>query len=237
MCGKLVGQQRCQLGVQRRQDVVGQLDEVDLQASGGERLDRLKPDEAGTDHDGPRSWMGLPALVLRGQQLLDAVPQSVDVGHGAQSMHGRVVQALDRRTDGHRTGGKEQRVIRQEVVTIHGRDGDLPCLAVDPGDPVAGAHVQVQGRGQGRGGVQQQLISLGDLAGQVIGQATVREGHVGPLFQDHDLGVLVQTSGSGRGTHATGHASDDDDPHAALGGGWAGSGIGGGCGGQVDSDR
>src|SRR5665647_1281411 len=49
MSGELVGQQGCELGVHRRQDVVGQLDEVDLKAARGERLDRFEADEAGTD--------------------------------------------------------------------------------------------------------------------------------------------------------------------------------------------
>ena len=145
VCGELFGQQRCELGVQGRQDVVGQLDEVDLEAAGGEGLDRLEADETGTDDDGAR---GLPGLASGAQQLFDAVPQRVDVGHGAQGVHGRVVQALDGRTHGHRAGGQQQCVVRQEVGVFPGLDGDLLGPAVDARDPVAGAHVQVEGRSQ-----------------------------------------------------------------------------------------
>jgi len=54
MRGELGGEERGELGVDRRQDVVGQLDQVDLQPAGGERLDRFEADESGTDDDGLR---------------------------------------------------------------------------------------------------------------------------------------------------------------------------------------
>jgi len=95
----------------------------------------------------------LLGVALGAQQLVDAVPQRVDVGHGAQGVHGWVVQAIDGRTHGHRAGGEQQGVVRQQVGAILGRDGHLAGPAVDAGDPVAGAHVQVQRRGQRRGGV------------------------------------------------------------------------------------
>src|SRR5665811_1375987 len=84
-----------ELGVQGWQDMVGQLDEVDVQAAGGQGLNGLETDEAGADDDGAG---GLPGLASRVQQLFDALPQSVDVGHGAQGVYGGVVQALDGRT-------------------------------------------------------------------------------------------------------------------------------------------
>src|SRR5680860_1885984 len=95
-----------------------------------------------------------------------------------RQVYGGVVQALDGRTHSDGAGGEQQGVIRQGVGVLPGRDGDLLGVLVDAGDPVAGALVQVQGRGQGRGGVQQERISLGDLAGEVVGQAAVGKGDV-----------------------------------------------------------
>ena len=110
MGGELRGQKGCELGVQRRQDVVSQLDEVDLEASRRERLDSLEADEPCADDDGAR---GLAAMASRSQELLDALPQCVDVRHGAKSVHCRVVQTLDGRTHAHGAGGEQQCVIRQ----------------------------------------------------------------------------------------------------------------------------
>ncbi len=139
---ELLGQQGCELGVQWRQDVVGQLDQMNFQAARGERLDRLEADETGTDDDSAR---GLPARASPFQQIFDAIAQPVDVGHGAQGVHARVVQALDGWGHGHRTGRQQQCVVGEEVGAIGRLDGDLLGRAVDAGDPVSGAHVQVQG--------------------------------------------------------------------------------------------
>jgi hypothetical protein len=149
--GELVGQQRRELGVQRWQDVVGQLDEVDLQAAGAEGLDGFQADESGTDDDGARGWLPRPA---GSQQVLDALPQRVDVRNRAQGVDGRVVQALDGRTHGDRTGGKQERLIWQGVGVRASLDGDFLGMLVDAGDPVADAHIQVQGLGQRVGSVQ-----------------------------------------------------------------------------------
>ena len=143
--GELVGQQGRELGVQWRQNVVGQLDEVDLQTAGDQGLDRLEADESGTDDDGARAWLGSPA---GGQQFLDALHQGVDVGDGAKRVHGGVVQALDGRTHGHRTWGQQECVVRQCVGVVPGLNGDFLGEFVEAGDPVAGAHIQVQGRGE-----------------------------------------------------------------------------------------
>ena len=71
--------------MQRWQDVVGKLDEVDLQAAGGQGFNRLQADESGTDHHGARAY---PGMAAGSQQLLDPFPQRVDVGDRAQGVDG-----------------------------------------------------------------------------------------------------------------------------------------------------
>src|SRR5665647_3178035 len=87
---------------------------------------------------------------------------------------------------------------------------------------MASAHVQVQGRGQRLGSVQDEVVAGGDLAGEVVWQAAVGEGDVVTLFQNDDLRVLVQASGPGCGAHPAGDPADDDDPGGFLGGGGLG---------------
>jgi hypothetical protein len=105
--GQLVGQQWRKLGVQRWQDVLCQLDEVDLESACGESLDRFEADESGTDNNNTRAMLALPASRTVGQQILDALFQRVQVGHGAKGVHGGVVQAIDRWTYGHCTWGQQ----------------------------------------------------------------------------------------------------------------------------------
>src|SRR5450759_871749 len=87
---------------------------------------------------------------------------------------------------------------------------------------MAGSHVQVQGRGQRLGSVQDEVVAGGDLAGEVVWQAAVCEGDVVTLFQNDDLSVLIEASGPGCGAHAAGDPADDDDPGGFLGGGGLG---------------
>src|SRR5450631_140791 len=103
VCGELVGQQRCEFGVQWWQDVVGEFDEVDLQTASRQGFDRLQADEPRTDDDCARPWL---ALAARGEQAFDAFSQGVDIGDGAQAVDGRVVQSVDGRT--HACGARGQ---------------------------------------------------------------------------------------------------------------------------------
>src|ERR1035437_6266051 len=87
---------------------------------------------------------------------------------------------------------------------------------------MAGAHLQVQGRGHGLGSRLDELVAASDLSGEVVGQAAVCEGDVVTLFQDDDLSVLIEASGPGCSAHAAGAPADDDDPGGSLGGGGLG---------------
>ncbi|OIQ72794.1 hypothetical protein GALL_455740 [mine drainage metagenome] len=152
MCRELGGQQRGELRVDRWQDVVGELDEVHRDPARGERLDGLEADEPGTDDDRVRG-------VLRGsgrEHRVDAVAHGVDVGDGAQRVDGGVVEALDGRTDADGSRREKERVVGERVRVLLGLHGDLVGVAVDRADPVPGADVEVERRGERCRGVQQQ---------------------------------------------------------------------------------
>ncbi|GAA3511259.1 hypothetical protein GCM10022262_39280 [Georgenia daeguensis] len=210
--GQLLRQQRRQLRVERGQDVVGELDKVDPQPALRQRLDRLETDEPGPDDDGDGRLAVVPAAaVTPGEQPVDRGAQAVDVGDHAQRVHRRVVESLDRRAHRRGAGSQQQGVVGKSVRALRRLDGDLAGRAVDGGDPVPGAHVEVQGRAQRGRGVQEQGLAPLDLPGQVVRQAAVREGDELALLEHHDVGVLVQPAGAGRGAHAAGNPTHDDD--------------------------
>ena len=86
---QLLRNQRRHLDLERRQDVLGELDEVGFETASGEGLGGLDADEAGTEHDGAGA---------RG------FAQGKGIVNRAQSVHARGVEAVDRRTGGERAG-------------------------------------------------------------------------------------------------------------------------------------
>ncbi len=95
-----------------------------------------------------------------------------------------------------------------EVAHRHGLGG-----RVDREDLVVRAHIEVQGLPQALRGLQEQSVAVLDRLADVVRQPAVGEGDVMSALQDHDLGVLVQPAGPGRGRHAGGNATHNDDLH------------------------
>ena len=66
----------------------------------------------------------------------------------------------------------------------------------------------------------QQLVTVADLAAEVVGQSAVGEGHIRVTLEDDDASVLVHAPGARGGGCAAGDSTDDED-----GGGGFGHGI------------
>ena len=84
---------------------------------------------------------------------------------------------------------------------------------VEPDRLVARPHVEGEGGPQRPGGLHQQPVAVGDLAADVVRQATVGERRVRATLEDDDLRGLVQAPGARRGAHPARDAADDDEPH------------------------
>ena len=200
---QLLGDQRGHLNLEWRQDVLGELDEVGLEASLRECLGGLDADEAGSEDDGSRA-RGL----AQGEGVVDR----------AQGMYARGVEAVDGRAGGEPSGGKDQVIIGERVSLAGLRVGDLDTVGagVDRGDLGVDAHVEVEGRFEGLRGVEEELGGVFDLAADVVREPAVREGHVLAALQHDDLGALVAPAQACRRTHATGDSSDDYYSHVRL---------------------
>ena len=195
--------QRGHLDFEGRQDVLGVLHEVGLEASLSERFGGLDADEPGSEDDGSRA-RGL----AQGESIVDR----------AQGVHARGVEAVDRGPAGKRTGGKDQVVVGERVVLAGLRVGDLDAVGtrVDRGDFGVDAHVEVEGRFEGVRGVEEELGGIFDLTADVVRESAVREGHVLAALQHDDLGALVAPAQAGRRAHATRDSSDDNYSHVRL---------------------
>ena len=200
---QLVGDQRGHLDLEGRQDVLGELDEVGLEASLREGLGGLDADEAGAEDDGSRA-RGL----AQGEGVVDR----------AQGVHARGVEAIDGWLAREGSRGEDQ-VIIGECVGLAGLSvGDLDAVRarIDRGDLGVDAHVEVERSLEGLRGVEEELGGVFDLAADVVREPAVREGHVLAALQHDDLSALVAPAQACRRAHATGDSSDDYNSHVRL---------------------
>ena len=188
------------LRVQGGHHLVGRLHEGDLHAEVHEVLGDLDPDEAAADDHG---GAGAEGGGDQGIGVLDVTQRQ-----GA-------LDAGDRRAHRVGTGGQHQGVVGQleQLVDDEVAHHEHPAVAVDAYGLGVHTHVEAEATVQGRGRLQQQRRALLDDAPHVVGQAAVRVGDVATALDDGDLGVLEQSAQPGGRAHASGDASDDDDPH------------------------
>ena len=95
----------------------------------------------------------------------------------AQRVHARGVKAINGRTGGQPSGGKDQ-VIVGERVGLSGlrvRDLDTVRAGVDRRDLGVDAHVEVERSLEGLRGVEEELGGVFDLAANVVREPAVRE--------------------------------------------------------------
>nr|WP_026782302.1 hypothetical protein [Pleomorphomonas koreensis] len=65
-------------------------------------------------------------------------------------------------------------------------------------------------------GGDQQLVAIGNGAGDMIGQSAVGEADIGPALDEDDLRTLVQAAQARCRRRAARDATDDDDLHVRL---------------------
>lgn len=200
---QLAGDQRGHLDLEGRQDVLGVLDEVGLEASVREGFGGLDADEPGSEDDGSRA-RGL----AQGEGVVDR----------AQGVHARGVEAVNRGPAGEGSRGEDEVVVGELVGVARLRVGDMDGVRsrVDRCDLGVDAHVEVERRLERLRGVEEEFRRVLDLAANVVREPAVREGHVFAALQHDDLGALVApTQACGR-AHATGDSSDDYYSHVRL---------------------
>lgn len=200
------------LGVERGEDLVGELDEGDVQPAVDEVLRDLDPDESTTDDD--RVTGVVPAGGRDGPGRVDAGGEAIDVGDVAQDEH--AVGAGDGRDDGSGAGTEHQLVVGLGVRAVRAVDGDRAGGGVDVGHPAADADVQAEPGVQRGRGLQEERVTVLDDAADVVGQAAVGVRDVLARLQDDDLGLLVQATQTRGRRHAGGDAANDHDLHAFL---------------------
>lgn len=125
--------QRGHLDFEGRQDVLGVLDEVGLEASMCEGFDGFDADEPGTEDDGSRS-RGL----AQGEGIVDR----------AQGVHTRGVEAVYRGPACEGTRGEDQVVVGERVGLARLCVGHLDAMSarINRRDLGVDAHVEVEGR-------------------------------------------------------------------------------------------
>ena len=190
--------------IQRGQHLPGPLDDGHLQPLLPQVLRQLQADEAAPGQDG-----GLGAVAAHKVVDLQGV---LHRAQGEQLLQPRAGQL---RLGGEGAGGEEELVI--------GVLKDLACgqvahcdgfpLRVDGLHLMAHLHLHPEPLPEALGGLEGQVLLVGDDAPDVVGQAAVGIGHVAGALIDHHLGLLVQAADAGGSGGAACDAADDDDFH------------------------
>ena len=200
---QLLRDQRGHLDFEGRQDMLGILDEVGLEASLREGFGGLDADEPGAKDNGVRA-RGL----AQGERVVDR----------AQGVHAGGVEAVDRGPAGEGSRGEDQVIVGERVGLARLCVGDLDTSGrrVDRRDLGVDAHVEVERSLEGLRGVEEELGGVFDLSTDVVREPAVREGHVLAALQHDDLGALVAPAQARRRAHATRDSSDDYNSHVRL---------------------
>ena len=200
---QLLSDQRGHLDFEGWQDMLGELDEVGLEASLCERFGGLDADEPGSEDDGSRA-RGL----AQGEGVVDR----------AQSVYARGVEAVNRGPAREGSRGENQVVVGERVGLARLPVGDLDAVGsgVDRGGLGVDTHIEVERRLERLRGVEEEFSGVFDLAADVVRESAVRERHVLAALQYDDLGALVAPAQARGRAHATGDSSDDYYSHVRL---------------------
>lgn len=164
-----------QFVIQRREDLVGHLDDVHGGTAVREVLGHLQPDVARPDDDARhrRPVTGLRVREGGIQLALDGV----HVADAAQHVDARQVDAGKRGTDRLGACAEGECVVGLRVLRARRQigDGDGLLRTVDSSDLVADANLDIERFAQALGGLQQQPTAIGDHSTDVVRQPAVRE--------------------------------------------------------------
>ena len=181
----------------------------DVQAAGGEGVGHLQADVPRADDD-----RGGRCLFLEGAHDGERVAHRVQQVHAV--IRAQRLQAADRGADRHRASTDDQLVVSKQLLMPAGAgDEELAASDVDP----AGGGVQPQphpGGFQVGGGAVGEVTPVGDLPGDVVGDAADREVRVGVRDDDADLGAGVELAGAQRGADPGVAAADHDQVHGWI---------------------
>ena len=191
------------LRIERRQHLRLQFDHHRLHAQFDEILGQFEADEAGADHDHSLRGSVHPGL------------DTVDIVEVAEREHVRQVDARNRRPQWSGTRGEDQRVVglvilAARVEILHSHRFALP---VDRLHARPRADVESEPLPQQLRLGHEELVTRGDLAADVVGQAAIGKRHVGPAFEHHDLRILGEPPRPCRRRCPSCYATDDYQLH------------------------
>ena len=204
--------QRAELRVHGGQHLGQLLHLGNLKPADGQGIGHLQADVPGADDD-RGAGRGLLQGLHDGEGVAHRVQQVHPIG-GAQGA--RPGQAADRGPDRDRAGTDDELVVAEHLLTAPG-GGEQELAAGHVDAPGRGVGPQPHSRGfQVGDGAVGEVAPVGDLTGEVVGDAADGEVRVGVL-QDHgDVGGRVELAGSQGGADTGVAAADHDQVHGRL---------------------
>ena len=212
MAGEFGVHERAELRVDGGQHFAELFHLGDAQAADGQRVGHFQADVPGADDDRAGRG-GLFQGAHDGEGVAHRVQQVHPVG-GAEGI--RAGQPGDRRADWHGAGADDELVVAEDLLAAVGRgDQELAAGHVDPPGVGVGPQPHPGGFQVGDGAVGQ-VPPVGDLAGDVVGDAADGEVRVGVLQDHRDVRGGVELAGpQGRADPGVA-AADHDQVHGTA---------------------
>ena len=200
--GQFLRQEDRHLLVERRQHLVAQLDNRDVETARPQVLGGLEADETGPHHDGPP------------RPGADPRHDRVHVRNRPEPQHARVVGAGQGQRDGRRARREHEPVVRLAVRrAILPPYRHRPFLAVDGDGLALRADIDAEPGPELFRGHDHQRPTFGNDPADMVREPAIRVGNMGATLQQHDLRRLVQAPQARRRARAGGHAADNDCLH------------------------
>ena len=191
-----------QIEIIRRQNLVRRFDDGHIEPGFPQALRCFAADEtAAGDDDAPDFPAAQPGV------------QFHHIGYGVEGEHVGTVQPADGAGQDRRTARCQNQFFIRFLVgfpraEVPYRNG--PALPVDGGHFLLRAGVDVVLLPEPFGIHEYQAAAFGHEPVQVVGQAAVGKGHIGPFFEQDDMRRLVQTAQAGGRGRSARDAADDD---------------------------
>ena len=188
------------LPIERRHDLVEQLDEMHLKIAVAQILDQFEADEAGT-HDTGTLRVG------------HGCANEVHVGQIVQYEHVGRVGTGNRRTERRGARGEHEYVVGFAYdlaggEVLHFQD---VVVAVNSDRFVADADIEVVAAVECLGSLDEEVLPIGDDAAEEIRHAAVRKGNVGALLEHDHFGRIVKPFQTCGATHSARYSTYDQD--------------------------
>lgn len=191
-------------GIEWSQQLRIAVDQRDRESAVDEVFSEFETDKAAAHDDGPPG------------PTIDGGFDAVGIAERAEGEDIWPIDPRNRWPNRSRSGSENYAVIRDVGRDSRGEILEPDCfrVAVDRHRFRSGSDLEAEAFAEPVGRADEQRIAFWNDAADVVRQAAIGKGDVGPALDHEDVGRFVDPSRAGGGRSTSGHTADDDEFHA-----------------------